>query len=153
MNTNDYIKKIVEKGWKRMGDENKWVKDKWTNGWNDEYDSYDQKKQDIVERLKNFQLNKMKQKESTTPERDDVPSVSESILDSIVEAIDQGATPDWLILKGDKKSKDAAKVWLASKKRIEARRIEAEKAKRKAELREQALAKLSDEEKAALGIK
>lgn len=148
MNTNDYIRKIVEKGWKKMGDENKW-----TNLWNDDYDSYDQKKQDILERLKNLQLNKPKQSESASPSRDDVPVVSEAILDSIVEAIDQGATPDWLILKGDKKSKDAAKVWLASKKRIEARRIEAEKAKRKAELREQALAKLSDEEKAALGIK
>lgn len=148
MNTNDYIRKIVEKGWKKMGDENKW-----TRSWNDDYDSYDQKKQDILERLKNLQLNKPKQSESASPSRDDVPVVSEAILDSIVEAIDQGATPDWLILKGDKKSKDAAKVWLASKKRIEARRIEAEKAKRKAELREQALAKLSDEEKAALGIK
>ena len=148
MNTNDYIKKIVEKGRKRMGDENKWAR-----SWNDDYDSYDQKKQDILERLKNLQLNKPKQSESAPPSWDDVPVVSEAILDSIVEAIDQGATPDWLILKGDKKSKDAAKVWLASKKRIEARRIEAEKAKRKAELREQALAKLSDEEKAALGIK
>lgn len=148
MNTNDYIKKIVEKGRKRMGDENKWAR-----SWNDDYDSYDQKKQDILERLKNLQLNKPKQSESASPSWDDVPVVSEAILDSIVEAIDQGATPDWLILKGDKKSKDAAKVWLASKKRIEARRIAAEKAKRKAELREQALAKLSDEEKAALGIK
>lgn len=83
----------------------------------------------------------------------DEPTVTEKILDSIIDAFQQGATPDWLILKGDRASKAAARAWVNAQKRIEARRVAAEKAKRKAELREQALGKLSDEEKAALGIK
>jgi hypothetical protein len=80
-------------------------------------------------------------------------TISEKTLDSIIEAFQNGATPDWLILQGTKESKAAARAWVNAQKRIEARRVAAEKAKRKAELREQALGKLSDEEKAALGVK
>ena len=84
---------------------------------------------------------------------DDESSVSERVLDSIVEAFQNGANPEWLILKGDKASKAAANAWIKSQKRIEGRRLAAEKARRKAELRQQGLAKLSQEEREALGIK
>lgn len=71
----------------------------------------------------------------------------------IVEAVSKGETPDWLILKGDKDSKQAAKVWaeaIEENKRREA----AEKARRRREeVRKAALEKLSDEEKKALGLK
>jgi hypothetical protein len=79
-------------------------------------------------------------------------TISEKTLDTIIEAVQNGANPEWLILQGTRASKAAARAWINASKRIEARRVAAEKAKRKAELRQQALGKLSEEEKAALGI-
>lgn len=81
-----------------------------------------------------------------------VRTIAESTLDSIIEAIDSGETPEWLILKGDPAKKEAADAWVAARKRIAARKKAEEKARVLEELRAAALSKLSKEERAALGI-
>jgi hypothetical protein len=82
----------------------------------------------------------------------EITSISRQNFDIIIDAIDSGETPEWLILKGDPAKAAAAKEWIEARKRIAWTKKEAEDKRKLEELREQALAKLSPEEKAALGI-
>ena len=82
----------------------------------------------------------------------EINSISRENFDIIIDAIDSGETPEWLILKGDPAKKAAAKEWVEARKRIAWTKKEAEDKRKLEELREQALAKLSKEERAALGI-
>lgn len=89
-----------------------------------------------------------------TEDEDEGPSYEEleDYIETILDALDRGETPEWLILKGDPEKKKAAEYWATVRKKIEVKRkIAAEDARREG-IRKAALDKLSAEEKEILGI-
>ena len=78
------------------------------------------------------------------------------IAERLAEALDAGESIDWMLLKGDRMSKKAAKWWLAKKAeqkaKEEAKRKRAEKKAKETQMMRDILSKLSDEEKALLKL-